>query len=373
MEASRPSGVLAYMWTIFVPTLAGETSTVRVNVRACKVKVGMPYAGVVVAGRAGSGNRGRKQAVVVAAPASTTAHAMTSRIADVVTEHGLGSGRWLASLRDLANGSAPIREVLQTRESNEYRRGQDGDVEEDLVGLIARMRADLATLNDARRFFHATYLRTTEAVADEIDRGGFVDNPWVSRWDVAFAKLYTYALDADRRGDAVPGPWRIAFGPPRDQPHLPPLRHVLFGLNAHINYDLPQALLAVITSADFDDPTVRLSRQEDHEHVDVVLQARVGAEDDELTAVSRVTLVDRLLRPANRMASRRFLAEARRKVWHNATVLDRARRVGAQHYAATLAVLEALCEDRVRDLTRPGPVLLTLARKGFGLTVPRPG
>ena len=28
---------------------------------------------------------------------------------------------------------------------------------------------------------------------------------------------------------------------------LPPLRHVLLGINAHINYDLPQALLAVIS------------------------------------------------------------------------------------------------------------------------------
>jgi hypothetical protein len=250
---------------------------------------------------------------------------------------------------------------------------QDEGVEEDLVRLIARMRADLATLDDARRFFHATYLRTTEAVADEIERGGFVDNAWVSRWDLAFAKLYTAALDADQRGDAVPGPWRIAFGAAREQPDLPPLRHVLFGLNAHINFDLPQALLAVITSADFDDPAVRRSRQQDHEHIDVVLRERVGAEDSELNAISKVTLLDRLLRPANRMASRRFLAEARRKVWHNAAVLDQARRDGAQRYAATLSVLEALCADRVRDLTRPGPVLLTLARKGFGVTLPTPG
>ncbi len=89
---------------------------------------------------------------------------------------------------------------------------------------------------------------------------------------------------------------------------------MLFGLNAHINYDLPQALLAVITPADFDDPAVRRRREADHRHVDAVLQARVGAEDAELGAVSRVTLLDRLLRPANRAASRRFLAEARAKV-----------------------------------------------------------
>ena len=56
-------------------------------------------------------------------------------------------------------------------------------------------------------------------------------------------------------------------------------------------------------------------------------------------------------------------------MWHNAVVLDRARRVGAQRYAATLSVLEDLCAQRVLDLTRPGAVLLRLARKGFGVVL----
>jgi hypothetical protein len=101
-----------------------------------------------------------------------------------------------------------------------------------------------------------------------------------------------------------------------------------------------------------------------------VLQARVGAEDAELSAVSTVTRLDRLLRPANRAASRRFLAEARAKVWRNARALDRARRAGAAQYASVLAELERRCAARVLDLTAPGPVLLTLARRGFGVLVP---
>src|SRR5215510_11206813 len=125
------------------------------------------------------------------------------------------------------------------------------------------MEADLARLTasgDTRRFFHATYLRTTRAVAEEIDRGGFGDGDWLERWDVAFAELYLDALHADWQGAAVPGPWRVAFDTARDRTDLPPLRHVLFGMNAHINYDLPQALIAVITPAEFDDPRVRASR-----------------------------------------------------------------------------------------------------------------
>ncbi|HKE66907.1 MAG TPA: DUF5995 family protein [Micromonosporaceae bacterium] len=238
--------------------------------------------------------------------------------------------------------------------------------------VIDRMSNDLATLRaegDARQFFHATYLRTTQAIADELDRGGFLDSDWVQRWDVVFAQLYVDALDADRRGDNVSGPWRVAFDTARTRPGLPPLRHVLFGINAHINYDLPQALLAVISSADFDDPDVLRRREVDHRRVDVVLQSRVGAEDDELGAVSKVTLLDRVLRPANRAASRRFLAEAREKVWRNAVALDQARRDGDVKYARVLAELESRCAARVRDLTAPGPVLLTLARRGFGVLV----
>jgi hypothetical protein len=244
----------------------------------------------------------------------------------------------------------------------------------DIDDLLERMRADLSVLTaagDARRFFHATYMRTTQAVADEIARGGFADGDWVRRWDLAFAELYVdAALGADLAGQPIPGPWRVAFDAAASRPGAPPLQHVLFGINAHINYDLPQALLAVISPAEFDDPELLRRRATDHGHVDAVLQSRVGAEDDELGAVSKVTLLDRLLRPANRAASRRFLAEAREKVWHNVVVLDRARRVGDDAYATALLELERRCAARVLDLTRPGPVLLRLARNGFGVLLP---
>jgi len=242
-----------------------------------------------------------------------------------------------------------------------------------LTALVTRMREDLRAMTeagDARRFFHGTYLRTTEAVAAEIARGGFQDGEWLERWDIVFADLYLRALDADRDGGDVPAPWRVAFDTARDRPDLPPLQHVLFGINAHINYDLPQALIAVISPADFDNPELLASRSADHRRLDTVLSSRVGAEDAELSAVSRVTLLDRLMRPANRAASRRFLAESREKVWRNAVVLDRARREADERYRQVLAELEKLSADRVADLAAPGLILLKLARRGFGVLLP---
>lgn len=240
----------------------------------------------------------------------------------------------------------------------------------DVAALIARMERDLDRLtaaDDPRRFFHAVYLRTTHAVAQEVEAGGFADPAWVLEWDVAFAELYLDALDGSIAGGAVSGPWRIAFGLSRD---LPPLRHVLLGLNAHINYDLPQALLAVIPHTDFASPEVRAAREADHRHVDTVLGARVAAEDDELTAISRVGVLDRLLRPANRAASRHFLAEARAKVWRNAEALDAARATGPAALEIRLGELERLCTDRVENLVRARLVLLSLAVRGFGVALP---
>jgi hypothetical protein len=247
-------------------------------------------------------------------------------------------------------------------------------VPESIPALLARMEADLdrlATAGDARRFFHATYLRTTRAVADEIDRGGFADGAWVDRWDLAFAALYLDALDADLRGEPVAAPWRIAFDTARDQPGLPVLRHVLIGMNAHINYDLPQSLLAVITPAECDDAALLARRATDHGHVDEVLLARVGAEDAEIGAQSgRRRLLDRLLTPLNRGSTRRLLVEARGKVWRNTIALDRARRQGSSEYATCLAELETLAAARLADLVEPGQVLLKLARRGFGVLLP---
>ena len=46
---------------------------------------------------------------------------------------------------------------------------------------------------------------------------------------------------------------------------------VLLGINAHVNNDLPQALLAVISDDDFAEPGVVDRRRRDHERIDGVL------------------------------------------------------------------------------------------------------
>jgi hypothetical protein len=243
-----------------------------------------------------------------------------------------------------------------------------------VAALVARMVALLRPLEAARdpaRFFLGTYLRTTRAVGSALAADAFEDPAWVARWDVDFAGLYIDALEAHRRADAVPEPWRLAFGA---DPSLPPEAHLLLGMNAHINFDLPQSLLNVMGPEDFAAADLLALRRRDHERIDHVLVGRVGEEDLALQdAGGRRTVLDRVLAPANRGASRMFLRESRRKVWANTAALHEARLHGPDAYARRLADLEAASAERVRDLLRPGPVLLRLAVHGFGVTLDRPG
>jgi hypothetical protein len=244
-------------------------------------------------------------------------------------------------------------------------------VDDAVAALVARMESLLAPLEEGRdpaRFFLGTYLRTTRAVAAALAAGRFEDPGWVSAWDVEFACFYLDALELHRkRPEAVPAPWRLALGA---DPGLPPEAHVLLGMNAHINYDLPQSLVAVIPPGDFASPSLLDRRRRDHERIDDVLAARVGDEDLALQRVGgRRTVLDRLMTPVNRQASRLFLREARRKVWVNTRALHAARLDGDGAYVVRLADLEAVSAERVADLLRPGPVLVRLALHGFGVTL----
>jgi Family of unknown function (DUF5995) len=241
-----------------------------------------------------------------------------------------------------------------------------------VAALVARMEEllhALETAGEPGRFFLGTYLRTTRAVGVALDRGVFEDPGWVAEWDVDFAGLYLDALEAYREdADTVAAPWRLAFGA---RAGLPPEAHVLLGMNAHINFDLPQSLVRMIPPEDFTSPALVDLRRRDHERIDEVLASRVAEEDVALQrAGGRRTSLDRVLGPANRQASRLFLRESRRKVWANTGALHAARLRGPAAYAERLADLEEASAARVRDLLRPGPVLLRLAVRGFGVTLP---
>ncbi|HYN71109.1 MAG TPA: hypothetical protein VES60_01310, partial [Nakamurella sp.] len=91
------------------------------------------------------------------------------------------------------------------------------------------------------------------------------------------------------------------------------------------------------------------------------------AEDD---ALGPRILLDRVLDPLNRLGSKRFLKEARQKVWLNVEQLQQARLLGPDLYRSRLAELELLSAAKIADLLIPGQVVLRLAVAGFGVVLP---
>jgi hypothetical protein len=236
---------------------------------------------------------------------------------------------------------------------------------------LARFEATIPPEGDGKRHFHGVYFRNTLAVKDALVRGSFLDPSWVDAWDATFADLYLDALERWESGEAIAMPWRLAFEAASD-PDGRPLVKVLVSMNAHINFDLPQSLITMVGDGLFDRDLFR-RRQADFERIDDILVGRVKEEDLELRAVSRpqdYTIVDRLLTPFNRLASKRFLKESRTKVWRNALELERARLDGTDVYSRRLHQLEELCRNKVADLLRPGQVLLRLGVTGFGVVLP---
>ena len=240
--------------------------------------------------------------------------------------------------------------------------------------VLRRFEATFPPPGDEKRHFHGVYYRNTVAVKDDLEAGLFVDPAWLEPWDVVFANLYLDALEAWSRGERPSLPWQVAFEA-ADDPAISPLVHVLIGLNAHLNYDLPQALLAVVTDEEFTDAALIRRRYRDFKHIDDIVVRRVKEEDLELQRVEEPgdrTLFDRMMTPLNRLASKRFLQEARYKVWRNAIELSKARRLGPEAYAARLRELEELCRAKVTDLTRPGKVLVRLGMEGYGVLLGPP-
>jgi hypothetical protein len=110
-------------------------------------------------------------------------------------------------------------------------------------GVIRRMRAILRELppEDGVAAFTRLYLAVTEAVSAQARQ--FENEPFLRALDVAFANLYFDALDALRSGNgAVPRAW-APLVEARGRPGVLPLQFALAGMNAHINRDLPVALV----------------------------------------------------------------------------------------------------------------------------------
>ncbi|MEU8512451.1 DUF5995 family protein [Kitasatospora sp. NPDC048722] len=90
--------------------------------------------------------------------------------------------------------------------------------------------------------FNRAYLTVTEAVRERLGGPYFADPAAVAELDVVFAGRYLLAVAADAAGREPPACWRPLFEL-RAHAGVHPLQFALAGMNAHIQHDLPLAVL----------------------------------------------------------------------------------------------------------------------------------
>ncbi|MEV7770624.1 DUF5995 family protein [Kitasatospora sp. NPDC086791] len=112
---------------------------------------------------------------------------------------------------------------------------------EDVVGRLREIGAGLPPA-DGVAVFNRLYLDVTEAVRDRIADGLFADAAAMAELDVLFAGRYLRAVAADAAGQEPPACWRPLFAL-RAHPGVHPLQFALAGMNAHIQHDLPLAVV----------------------------------------------------------------------------------------------------------------------------------
>ena len=116
--------------------------------------------------------------------------------------------------------------------------------------VLARLDEIAAALpaGDGVAAFAKLYGAVTAQVRGAVGGGGaagpFQDPAWLARLDVVFANLFFDALGAFCTNDArTPRAWWPLFSL-RSNPAIAPLQFAFAGVNAHINRDLPVALVS---------------------------------------------------------------------------------------------------------------------------------
>lgn len=195
----------------------------------------------------------------------------------------------------------------------------------DVDDVVARLTAIGAGLppTDGVACFNRMYLLVTELVRDHLSEGFFADPAAMSALDVTFANLYLAAVDAAAAGRPVPKAWRPLFAR-RGHPDVLSIQFAVAGMNAHINHDLP---VAVVTTCE----QLGTAPDQGTFHADYLkVNALLAAVDEHVRQSFESDLVrhaDREVAPVLDHLSNWSIESARDAAWVNADVLWRLRDV----------------------------------------------
>lgn len=142
-----------------------------------------------------------------------------------------------------------------------------------IADVVGRMQAIDAALpaTDGLACFNRMYLEVTQQVEAMVGQNEFQDPAWTARLDVVFANIYFDAVDAlVTTPNSLPAAWKPLLVA-RATAGIEPIQFALAGMNAHINHDLPLAV--VETCTELATAPAAGSHHSDYQKVDVLLDA----------------------------------------------------------------------------------------------------
>ena len=188
-----------------------------------------------------------------------------------------------------------------------------------VAGAIARMESIEATVGpgDGVGCFNRMYLEVTRQVESRLAAGFFADPAFMTQLDVTFAGLYFDAVDAARDPSAVPLAWRPLFEL-RSQPGIEPIQFALAGMNAHINHDLPLAVVG--TCSTLGTAPAAGTHEADYQKVDRLLDAAEQSVRQSFESAAERD-VDRHLEAVCNLVGSWSINSARDLAWNNSLLL----------------------------------------------------
>jgi hypothetical protein len=189
---------------------------------------------------------------------------------------------------------------------------------DDVIAKLTAIDARLAD-SDGLKWFNRLYLQVSVGVRVEVGGATFEDKPFLTALDVVFANLYFAAVSgAESQSATAPRAWRPLFDM-RRSPGIVRLQFALAGMNAHINRDLPEALVRTFRQLG-GTPLASAPRRRDFDRVNDLLD-RIEEQAKQDFTIGIVGHIDRVAGRLDDMKAMWSVREARKTAWTNAEVL----------------------------------------------------
>jgi hypothetical protein len=161
------------------------------------------------------------------------------------------------------------------------------------------------------------YLGVTREVDSELGQGFFADPAFMTALDVAFANLYFTAAGAAGDPAAVPLAWRPLIEQ-RAAAGIEPIQFALAGMNAHINHDLPLAVVSTCT--ELATAPAAGAHLADYQKVDQLLDAAEQSVRQSFESAPELA-VDHHLQAVSNLVASWTINSARDLAWNNSLLL----------------------------------------------------